>query len=62
MSKKREVFSNGFNKIRKHKYNLKTILKDGRYDRNKADHGLEDKVNYLLHQFDIKREVSLVVN
>ena len=56
LSKKREVFSNDVNKIRKHKCNLKTILKDGRSDRNRADHGLEDKVNSLLHKFDIKCE------
>ena len=57
LSTKREVFSNDVNKIRKHKYKLKTILKVGRSDRNRADHGLEDKVNSLLYKFDIKREV-----
>ena len=56
LSKKREVFSNDVNKIRKHKCNVKTILKDGRFDRNRVDHGLEDKVNSLLHKFDIKCE------
>ena len=59
LSKKIEVFSNDVNKIRKHKCNLKIILKDGRSDRNRADHGLKDKVNTLLHNFDIKREVFL---
>ena len=39
------------------KNNLKAILKDGRYNRNRPDCGLEDKVNTLLHTFDIKREV-----
>ena len=57
LSKKREVFSNNVNKIRKYKCNLKTILTDGRSDQNGADHGLKDKVNSLLHNFDIKREV-----
>ena len=57
LSKKKEVFSNDVDKIRKHKWNLKTILKVVRSDRNRADHGLEDKVNFLLHKFDIKREV-----
>ena len=59
LSKKKEVFSNDVNKIRKHKCNLKTMLKDGRSDRNRADIGLENKVNSLLHKFDIKREVIL---
>ena len=58
-SKKREVFSNYINKIRKQKCNLKTILKDGRSDRNRANHGLEDKEKSLLHKVDIKREVYL---
>ena len=57
LSKKREIFSNDVNKIRKYKCNLKKILKDGRSDRNRADHGLEDKVNSLPHKFDIKREL-----
>ena len=57
-----DEFSNDVNKIRKYKCNFKTILKDGRSDRNRADHGLEDKVNVLLHKFDIKREVFLEVN
>ena len=41
------VFSSYVNNIRKHKCNIKTILKDGRSGRNRADHGLEDKVNYF---------------
>ena len=57
LRKKREVFSNDVNKFRKHNCNLKTILKSGRSGRNRADHGLEDKVNSLLYKFDIKREV-----
>ena len=51
------MFNNKINRIRKHKNNLKLILKDGRSNRNRADHGLEDKINSLLHSFDIKREV-----
>ena len=60
LSNKREVFSNDVNKIRKYKCNLKIILKDGRSDRNRTDHDLEDKVNTLLHKFDMKREVFFV--
>ena len=44
-------------KIRKHKNNLKLILKDRRSNRNRVDHRLEDKVNTLVHKFDITREV-----
>ena len=44
-------------RIRKHKTNLKLMLKDGCFDRNRADRGLEDKINTLLHKYDIKREV-----
>ena len=33
------------------------MLKDGCFDRNRADRGLEDKINTLLHKYDIKREV-----
>ena len=40
-----EVFSNYVNNIRKHKCNIKKILKVDRSGRNRADHGLEDKVN-----------------
>ena len=47
ISKKIEVFINDVNKIRKHKCNLKTILKDGRSDKNRADHRLQDKLNSL---------------
>ena len=56
-SRKRDVFSNDVNRIRKYKNNLKLILKDERSNRNRDDLGLEDKVNTLLHRFDIKREV-----
>ena len=45
--------------LEKYNCNLKTILKSSRSGRNRADHGLEDKVNSLLHKFDIKREVFL---
>ena len=32
-------------------------MKDGRYNLNRADRGIEDKVNTILHKFDIKREI-----
>ena len=33
-------------------------MKDDRSDRNRTDHGLEDKVNsFLHHKFDIKRDL-----
>ena len=40
-----------FENIRK-KLNL--ILEEGRSNRNRVDCGLEDKINSLLHKFDIK--------
>ena len=59
LSRKSDVFSNNVNRIRKHKKSLKSILKGYRCNRNKIDRGLEDKVNTLLHKFDIKREFFL---
>ena len=32
-------------------------MKDGRSNYNRADRGLEDKINTLLYKFDIKYEV-----
>ena len=32
-------------------------MKYGRFNCNRADRGLEDKINTLLHKFDIKYEV-----
>ena len=51
--KKRDIFSNDINRIRKFKNNLKSILKKCRCNRNKTYHGLEDKINTLLHKYDI---------
>ena len=48
--------------MRKHKNNIISTLKDGRSNRNRTDYVLEDKVHTLLHKFDMKREVFLVVN
>ena len=56
LSRERDIFSNDVNRIRKHENNIKLILKDTRSNRNRAGHGLEDKVNLLLHKFDIKRK------
>ena len=62
LNRKRDIFSNDVNRIRKHKNNLKLILKDGWSNRNRPDRGLEVKANTLLHKFDITREVFFVVN
>ena len=51
---KRGIFNNDTNRIRKHKNYLKSILKKYGYDRNKIDRRLEDKMNSLLHKYDIK--------
>ena len=58
----RDIFSNDINIIRKYKNNLKLMLKECRYNRNKTDRGLEEKINTLVHEYDIKREVLSVVS
>ena len=55
-SSNRDIFSNNVHIIRKHKNNLRSILKECRCNRNKIDSRLEDKINTLLHKYDIKRE------
>ena len=54
LNKKREVFSNDVSKIKRYKFKLKEILKDGRRFRNRADFALEDKVCALLQTYHIK--------
>ena len=51
------MFSNNVHIIRKHKNNLRSILKECRCNCNKIDSGLEDNINTLLHKYDIKPEV-----
>ena len=55
-NKKREVFSNDVSKIKRYKFKLKEILKDGRRLRNRAEFGSEDKVCALLQTYHIKLE------
>ena len=50
------MFSNNVHIIRKHKNNLRSILKECRCNCNKIDSGLEDNINTLLHKYDINRE------
>ena len=57
LTRKIDIYSNDINRIRNHKNYLKSILKVYRCNRNKTDRELEDKINTLLHKFDIKREV-----
>ena len=56
LNKKREVFSNDVSKIKRYKFKLKEIWKDGRRFRNRAKFGLEDKICTLLQTYHIKRE------
>ena len=49
LNKKREVFSNDVSKIKRYKFKLKGLLKDGRKFRDRADFGLEDKI--YVHSF-----------
>ena len=62
LNRKRDIFSNDFNIIRKHKHNLKSILKERRCNYNKIDRGLEEKIDMLLHKYDIKCEVFPVLS
>ena len=57
LSNKREIFSNDVSKIRRYKFKLKEILKDGRRQRNRVEFGLEEKTCSLLQMYRIKREV-----
>ena len=54
--KKREVFSNDASKIKRYRFKLKEILKDGRRFRSRAEFGLEDTICALLQTYHIKRE------
>ena len=38
---------------------FKYMLEECHYNRNKTDNRLEDKMNTLLHKYDIKREAFL---
>ena len=56
LNKKQEVFSNDVFKIKRYKFKLKEILKDGRRCRNGVEFGIEDKICSLLQTYHIKRE------
>ena len=56
LSNKSEIFSNDVSKIKRYKYKLKEILKEGRRQRNRAEFGLEEKICSLLQMNHIKRE------
>ena len=56
LSNSREILSIDVSKIKKHKFKLKEILKDGRRKRNRAEFGLEEKICALLQMYHIKRE------
>ena len=42
LNKKSEIFSNDVSKIKRYKFKLREILKDGRRFRNRAEFGIED--------------------
>ena len=42
--------------IKRYKFQLKEMLKDGRRKRNRAEFGLEEKICSLLQRYHIKRE------
>ena len=55
--KKREKFSNDVSNIKRNKYKLKEVLREGRNDKNRAEFGLEDLICTLLQMCHIKLEV-----
>ena len=54
LKKKREIFSNDIYSIKRHKFKLNVILKEGRKDSNGAEFGLEDRICTLLQIYHIK--------
>ena len=56
LSNKREILSNNVNRIKRYKFKLKEILKEGRRKRNRTEFGVEDKICTLLQIYHIKRE------
>ena len=53
LSNSREILSTDVSKIKKHKFKLKEILKDGRRKRNRAEFSLEEKICSLLQMYHI---------
>ena len=56
LSNKREIFSNNVSKIKRYKFTLKKILKEGRRQRNRVEFDLEEKICSLIQMYHIKRE------
>ena len=46
--RKRDIYINDVNRIRKHKKKINPTLEEGRSSSNRTDCGLEDKINTLL--------------
>ena len=56
LPKKRYMFSNDINVIRKNKYNLGAIMEEQRCNRNEINREFNDNINILLHKYNIKRD------
>ena len=56
LSNKRKILSNNVNRIKRYKFKLKEILKEGRRKRNRTEFGVEDKICTLLHMYHIKTD------
>ena len=56
LPKKRYMFSNDINVIRKNKYNLSAIMEEQRCNRNEINREFNDNINILLHKYNIKRD------
>ena len=54
LSNKREILSNDVFKIKRYKFKLKEILKEGKRKRNRTEFGLEEKIYSLLQMYHIK--------
>ena len=61
LKKKRELFSNDVSKIKRYKFKLKEILKDGRRFRNGVDFGLEDKYVQCFKRIILNEKPGLVL-
>ena len=56
LNNKRERFSNDVSIIKRYKFKLKEILKEGRKNRNRSEFGLEDRISTLLQMYHTKLE------
>ena len=61
LSNKREILSNNVNRIKRYKFKLKEVLKEGRRKRNRTEFGLEDKKYIHCYKCTILNETPGLV-